>query len=77
MTWFLVFAVTFALDVVWTWYTAAVVGKRTTRAASWAAAIIALSGVYTISFVSDPWLLLPAMAGAFCGTAFGMLRAHA
>lgn len=69
-----VFAITFALDVVWAWYTAALVAKRIFPASGWAAAIIVLSGANVISFVHDPWMLLPAMAGAFCGTAFGMFR---
>lgn len=74
MTYLLIFAVMFALDVVWAWYTAALVAKRPGAASSWASAITALSGINTVSFVHDPWLILPAMAGAFVGTAFGMWR---
>lgn len=69
-----VFIITFALDVVWAWYTAALVAKRIFPASSYAAGIIVLSAANVISFVHNPWMVLPAMAGAFCGTAFGMRR---
>lgn len=74
MSWLLVFAIMFVLDIVWARYTAALVAKRIGSASSYAAFIAVLSGVSTISYVNDHWLLVPAAFGAFAGTALGMLR---
>lgn len=67
----LVFATVFVLDVAFAKYTTALVARRTVAAGAYAAAIIALSGYAAINYVNDPWMLLPAMAGAFCGTVIG------
>jgi uncharacterized membrane protein YfcA len=68
----IVFAALFCLDLVWAKYTLAISAKRTVWAASYASAIIALSGYAAINYVNDPWMLLPAMAGAFLGTIVGI-----
>jgi len=44
------------------------------RAGTYAALVIALSGFAAINYVNDPWMLLPAAAGAFCGTIIGMVK---
>lgn len=69
----LVFAATFALDYVWAYYTRAVQRHAALPAAWWAFGIIILGGVGQIGYVNDPWLLLPAGAGAFAGT-FAAIR---
>ena len=61
-----VFAALFALDLVWSRYIA-ITDRRKLLAGVYASAIIALSGYAAINYVHDPWMLLPAMAGAFCG----------
>lgn len=63
-----IFAALFALDFVWALYTKAITAGHTLRASFTAAGIITLSGTAAIGYTSDPWMLLPAMAGAFCGT---------
>lgn len=64
----------FVLDFLYARYTTAI-GKCSRGAAGlYAAGIIALSGYAAISFVNDPWMLLPAMVGAFFGTVAGIKK---
>lgn len=74
MNWVLTFAAVFALDVVWARYTLAMTNDRPLRAGTYAAFVIALSGLAAINYVNDPWMLLPAAAGAFAGTIVGMVK---
>lgn len=68
----LVFLVTAAIDWIWTRCVQATVEKHRWQAASWAAVLYAFSSAITISVVGDPWLVLPATAGAFVGTAIAV-----
>ena len=43
-----------------------------TRYKALLAVIICLSGTAAIGYTSDHWLLIPAMLGAFCGTALAI-----
>jgi hypothetical protein len=70
----IVFVALFALDLVWARYTSAITDRRRMLAGVYASAIIALSGYAAINYVNDPWMLLPAMAGAFFGTIVGIKR---
>lgn len=70
----IVFATVFALDLLYARYMPAVAEHRKLAAGSYAAAIIACSGYAAVNYVNDPWMLLPAMAGAFAGTIVGMLK---
>lgn len=63
-----VFAAMFSLDYGWARYTAAITSRSAATAGAYAAAIIVLSGVTTIGYTGNPWLLIPAVAGAFAGT---------
>lgn len=63
-----VFAAVAALDFVWAKYTYAITTKRATLAGFYGAVVFLLSGVATLGYVASPWLLLPAVAGAFVGT---------
>jgi uncharacterized membrane protein YhaH (DUF805 family) len=67
-----VFTVMFALDIVWARYTMSASRERAIEASVWASLIIVLSSIVTISYVSNPWLILPAVAGAFVGTYVGI-----
>lgn len=67
----IVFAALFALDIVWARYTSAIADHRRLLASSFAAAIIALGAFATINYIDDPRMIIPAMAGAFCGTFVG------
>jgi hypothetical protein len=66
--WLAVFAAMFALDFIWARYTRAVGEKAAARSSAWATLIILVSGFVTTSYVSNPWLLVPAAIGAFTGT---------
>lgn len=68
----IVFTTLFFLDVVWARYTAAITDRRRVAASSLAAAIVALGAYAAISYVDNPLMILPAMAGAFCGTFVGI-----
>lgn len=72
MSWLVTFAAVFALDLFYAKYTRAVADRVTGWACVNAAAVIACSGIAAINYVTDPWMLLPAMAGAVAGTLFGM-----
>lgn len=67
-SWLGVFAAVFALDFAYAIYTRAVTNERAIAAGIYASAIILLAGSAAIGYTSDPWLLIPAMCGAFCGT---------
>ena len=58
----------FALDFVCERYTRAVTERRTIAAATTAALMIVFSGTTVLSYVGRPLMLIPAAAGAFCGT---------
>lgn len=72
MKWFIVFGATFALDFAYAIYTRAVTAGRVIAASVYASLIIMLAGAAAIGYTADPWLLIPAMAGAFLGTAAAM-----
>jgi hypothetical protein len=57
-----------ALDLVWARYIITTAEKRALRAAVNAALIMAITAIVTILYVSDPWAIIPATAGAFVGT---------
>jgi hypothetical protein len=57
-----------ALDFVWAKYTYAMTGRRPIAAGLYASAIFGLGGVAVLTYATNPWMLLPAVAGAFVGT---------
>jgi len=63
-----VFAAMGALDVAWAFYTMSTAVKKPMEASLWASLIVVFSAIVTISYVSDPWLIIPAIGGAFVGT---------
>lgn len=63
-----VFLIYFVLDFVWAAYTISVGEGKAMPASISAAGIIVLSGIGTIVYVNDPWLLVPAALGAAVGT---------
>lgn len=67
-----VFAAMALLDFVWARYTAAVTAKGAFKSAGYAATILFLNGSVVLGYASDPWMLLPAGAGAFVGTYFAV-----
>jgi hypothetical protein len=63
-----VFIALFLLDFVWAKYTYAMTERRRVMSAGLASVLILLSGGAAIGYTSDPWMLIPAMLGAFVGT---------
>lgn len=65
---FLVFAGAFVLDFVWARYNIATAQQRVLASGVFAALIYLCNNSIVIGIVSNPWLLMPAAAGAFFGT---------
>lgn len=63
----------FVTDICWAFYINAVKDSSPLKSASWAAFMLGIGAVGTISYVTNPWLLIPALAGAFCGTYLGVI----
>lgn len=68
LEWALVFIVVFLADVCWATYVSRVKDRDKVKASNWAAILFLMTGIATISFVKDYWLLIPACAGAWLGT---------
>ena len=56
------------LDLIWVKYTHALMQYRAGAAGIWAAGIAVCMAIVTITYVSNPWMIIPTAAGAFCGT---------
>ena len=56
------------LDVIWVLYTRAMMQHKAFVAGIWAAGITACLAVVTINYVDNPWMVIPTIAGSFCGT---------
>ena len=56
------------LDLIWVKYTHAMMQHRALAAGSWAMGITLCMTVMTITFVSNPWMIIPTVAGSFVGT---------
>lgn len=69
-----VFVAMAALDFVWAKYSMACADRRAWAAPCYAALIVVFNGPVVISYVDNHWLLLPAIAGAFCGTRISMRK---
>jgi hypothetical protein len=74
VSWWFTLAIVFVLDVVWARYTLSLAFDRPIAAGRNAGLIYVLSGIATINFVGDPWLLIPGAIGAFIGTIVGMMK---
>lgn len=61
-----------ALDYCWARYVRGVADKNAIKSASWAALLYGLTAFLYVSIVRDPWLVIPACLGAFCGTWIGV-----
>jgi hypothetical protein len=55
-------------DVCWAYYINKVKDGSPLHSAKWAVFLYLTGSVGTISVVNDPWLVIPASLGAFCGT---------
>ena len=62
----------FLLDIVYTYYLRGVANNNVLGASFWSVACYILGSVAVINYTTNHWLIIPAMAGAFCGTFIGM-----
>jgi hypothetical protein len=62
----------FFLDIVYTYYLRCVANDNVLGASFWSVACYILGSVAVISYTTNHWLIIPALAGAFCGTYVGM-----
>jgi hypothetical protein len=62
----------FLLDIVYTYYLRCVAKDNALGASFWSVACYLLGTVAVISYTTNHWLIIPAVAGAFCGTYAGM-----
>lgn len=67
MEYVLIFFGALILDYVWGKTVLAMAHSSAFSAASWGCICTMLTGLLTISYVSNPWLLIPAGIGAFIG----------
>jgi hypothetical protein len=65
---FLAFGSVALLDYVWAKYTYAMTSHKPVLAGAYASAIFGLGGAAVLTYASNPWMLVPAVAGAFVGT---------
>lgn len=72
MSYIYVFLILFILDLAWSFYLNNVKQGNPTSSASWAAFLYLLGASATISWVNNPWMLVPAAVGAFAGTYVGV-----
>jgi hypothetical protein len=68
MMYLLVFAIALVSDYVWTACIHSISKEKPLSAAFFSALTVLLGGVATITFVSQPKYLIPAVLGAFAGT---------
>jgi hypothetical protein len=68
VSWLIAFGMMVLLDFCWARYVRHVADKSALRSAAWAVVLYALTGGLYISIVHNPYLLIPACAGAFVGT---------
>jgi len=62
----------FLLDIVYTYYLRCVANNNVLGASFWSVACYILGSAAVISYTTNHWLVIPAVAGAFCGTYVGM-----
>ena len=62
----------FLLDIVYTYYLRCVADNNVLGASFWSVACYILGSAAVISYTTNHWLVIPAIAGAFCGTFAGM-----
>lgn len=74
--WLATFAAVFALDLCWAYYIRALERGSALTAATWSCFLFLTAAGATISYVDNPMLLIPAVAGAFFGTLVGAIRSR-
>ena len=62
----------FFTDVFYTYYLGAIQEKRAIASANWAAIVYVIASMLIIGYTDNPWLLIPAILGAWLGTYIGI-----
>ena len=70
--WIEIFCALAVIDVLYAIYTKKVQQDKPFHASLFATAIYSVNALVVISFVQDPWLLVPAALGSFVGTYVGV-----
>jgi len=63
-------AVTFVIDVLWAVYISEIAKNKPLSSAIAGGFLYTLGALVTIAYVSNPWMILPAVIGGFFGTYF-------
>ena len=71
-TYAITFAAVFATDLIYVYFVKSIQDDRPMMAAWWSVAVTFTASVAVINYTEDHWALIPALAGAYCGTLFGM-----
>lgn len=62
----------FAIDIFYTYYLKAVADNKELTASLWSIVVTILGAFVVINYTTNHMLLIPAAAGAFCGTYVGL-----
>ena len=66
------FFAVFATDLIYVYFVKSIQNNRPLTAAWWSMACTFTASVAVINYTEDHWALVPALAGAFFGTLYGM-----
>lgn len=66
------FVAVFATDLIYVYFVKSIQDNRPLMAAWWSMVVTFTASVAVINYTEDHWALVPALAGAYCGTLFGM-----
>ena len=69
----LTFFAVFFTDIFYTYYLKSVQEEKVINASIWATIVFLVACFAVINYMANHWLLIPAGAGAFCGTFVGMI----
>ena len=75
----LTFFAVFATDLIYVYFVKSIQNNRPLMAAWWSMACTFTASIAVINYTEDHWALIPALAGAYFGTLYGMWkigRAH-
>ena len=62
----------FFTDMFYAYYLKSIAEDRALASSLWAIVVFLIASVAVINYTTNHWMLIPACAGAFCGTFVGM-----
>jgi uncharacterized membrane protein YfcA len=72
MTYLITFIAVFLTDVLYIYFIKSIQDNQALQASFWAVIVTGTASITVISYTTDHWALIPALAGAFFGTLVGM-----